>query len=124
MDRTKILIVEDEGLIALQLSMMLGRAGFEVCEPVGLGEDAIEHSREERPDVILMDIRLRGEMDGIEAARQIGGFSRAKIIFTTGHADPETRARAEALRPAAFLVKPVAIRSIETAIAGDAAQSI
>jgi DNA-binding NarL/FixJ family response regulator len=116
MDRLKLLIVEDEALIALQLKMKLRRAGFDVCESAVSGAEAITLSRSEKPDVILMDIRLAGEMDGIEAARQIGGFSPARIIFTTGNPDSATKTRAMDLKPAAFLIKPVEVHSIMTVL--------
>ncbi len=116
MEKLKILIVEDESLIALALKHSLIRAGYEVCELVASGEQAIESAKKESPDVILMDTRLRGGMDGIEAARQIGNFSSATIIFTTGYQYPSLKGRAMALNPAAYLVKPVEIYEIEQAI--------
>lgn len=116
MYKIKILIVEDEALIALQLKMKLNRAGFEVCEPVGRGEDALMAVGQEKPDVILMDIRLLGEMDGIEAAWQIRRISSARIIFTTGHSDPEMKARAMSLNPTAYLLKPVEIHNLQSII--------
>jgi len=122
MPKTKILIVEDESLIALQLRLMLDRAGYEVCEPVGRGEDAIDLARAEKPDVILMDISLGGDMDGIETALRIADFSSALVIFTTGHSDPGMRDRAQALNPAAYLIKPIEIRSIQSAIKDSSSQ--
>ena len=112
MQKIKILIVEDEMLIALQLKMKLTKAGLDVCEPTGRGEDAIAITRRENPDVILMDIRLIGVMDGIDAAKSICSFSRAKIIFATGHSDQALKDRAMALNPIAYLVKPVDAKQI------------
>jgi len=112
MKQLKILIVEDEALIALQLEFSLVHAGYEVCGIAGQGEHAIQATREKNPDVILMDIRLPGRMDGIEAAQQIGAFSPAVVIFTTGYADLGLKQRAMALNPAAYLTKPVAIHQI------------
>ena len=112
MKKKSILIVEDEVMIALQMKMNLLKEGFEVFDPLGRGEDAIDFVRRKNPDVILMDIRLLGEMDGIETARRIGEFSSAKIVFVTGHSDPDTQASALALKPAAFLVKPVEIDNL------------
>lgn len=116
MRKTRILVVEDEAIIALHLTRKLAGAGFDICGSTGSGEDAVSMARTLEPDVVLMDINLIGEMDGIEAARNIGAFSRARIIFTTGHPDPEMRARAMSLNPAAYLDKPVEIGSIESAI--------
>jgi DNA-binding NarL/FixJ family response regulator len=116
MNKIKVLIVEDEALIALQLKMSLKQAGYELCEPVARGEDAIAIARQEKPDVILMDIRLIGDMNGIEAARQIVTFSSAKIIFTTGHSDASLKAHAMELNPTAYLVKPIEISSIQSVL--------
>jgi DNA-binding NarL/FixJ family response regulator len=116
MSKPKILIVEDEALIALHLQMKLSQAGYDVCRPVARGGDAIEQARKENPAVILMDIRLIGEMDGIEAARQITVFSSAMIIFTSGYSDAGLKARALALNPAAYLLKPVDVGDIDTII--------
>ncbi len=116
MFKPKILIVEDEFLIAMDLKTKLIRAGYPVCGPVATGKDAIESTRKEAPGVVLMDIRLMGEMDGIEAARQIGSFSSAIIIFTTGYQMVDLKARAMELKPAAYLNKPVLARDIDAVI--------
>ena len=116
MIKFKILIVEDEFLIALELKKSLSQSGYAVCGPVASGQEAVESARTESPDMVLMDIRLMGDMDGIEAARQIGTFSSASIIFATGYPDPDLKARAMALKPAAYLIKPVEISDIEAAI--------
>lgn len=116
MEKIKVLIVEDEVLIALPLKMELRRAGYEVLGPIVSGEEAIESAKNENPDVVLMDIRLMGSMDGIEAARQIGTFSSARIIFTTGYQDSDVKERAMVLRPAAYLTKPIVWRQIAQVI--------
>jgi YesN/AraC family two-component response regulator len=118
MKNLKIVIVEDEILIGAILKMDLEIAGYNIFGPVGTGEKAIEICRNEDPDVILMDIRLIGEMDGIEAAQIIGTFSSAKIIFTTGYQDVEVKERAIVLKPAAFLNKPVDTHKIDSIIKG------
>ena len=110
----KILIVEDEILVALHLRRGLIRSGYGVYEPVASGEKAVEAARALSPDVILMDIRLLGAMDGIEAARQIRSFLAATIIFTTGYQDLDLKERAMALEPAAYLIKPVDANQIIT----------
>ena len=116
MNRPKILIVEDESLIALQLEMKLSKLGYEICQLVASGEEAINAARFEKPDVILMDIRLTGEMDGIEAARQIGFFAAIPIIFTTGYPDTNIKERAMALKPSGFLIKPIEANAIQKVI--------
>lgn len=114
MNRPKILIVEDEFMIAFQLKTQLCRDGYEVCCQVASGEEAIEATKRENPDFVLMDINLRGKMDGIEAARDIGLFSSAKIIFTTGYGDSSLRERAMILCPAAYLSKPIEMGNLKT----------
>ena len=116
MQKIKILIVEDESLVALYLQKSLQQEGYEVGMLATRGEEAVESAQRENPDVILMDIRLEGDVDGIEAARRISEFSPAKIIFNTSYKDPETKERAMALNPAAFLIKPVKIPDIQSVI--------
>ena len=112
----KILIVEDEVLIGIQIKTELRRAGYQVIGPVTSGEEAIQHARTEKPDVILMDIRLMGNMDGIEAAREIHAFSSPDIIFTTGYQDVAIKERAMALHPLAYLGKPLSARHIDAVL--------
>jgi CheY-like chemotaxis protein len=83
-----ILIVEDEGLIALHISEILAHAGFETPEPISSGEEALEYLRTfPLPDLILMDIGLSGEMNGIETARRIHKHSAIPVIFLTAYSD-------------------------------------
>jgi len=110
--KLKLLVVEDETLVAISLQRSLVRLGYAVGEIAATGEQAIQFAREQNPDIILMDIRLLGEMDGIEAARQIGLFLPAPIIFTTGYSDPALKVRAMTLKPIAYLIKPVDARQI------------
>ncbi len=104
---TKLLLVEDEFLIAKLLQKNLQLVGYEVCELVSTGEEAVERAGQEQPDFILMDIRLAGKMNGIEAAREIEQRFQIPIIFMTGYSDEEVVAQAKALNPLAYLVKPV-----------------
>jgi two-component system, response regulator PdtaR len=110
--QTKILIVEDEILIAMQLETNLLRAGYAVCGMATNGKDALDLVKNQHPDVVMMDIRLQGALDGIDTARLISDFSSASIIFMTGYSDPKLQARAMDLNPAAFLLKPVNISQI------------
>lgn len=111
--KIKILLVEDEALIALLLKRNLELLGWEVGNPVATGETAIQRVKDELPDVVLMDIRLVGKMNGIEAAREIRVFSHIPIIFMTGYSDSELKVQAEALHAAAYLIKPVTPEQIE-----------
>jgi CheY-like chemotaxis protein len=113
MKKLKFLIVEDETLIALHLKMKLSRAGHIICGLAVSGDEAVHLAHRESPEVVLMDIRLLGAMDGIEAAQQICTFLSTLIIFTTGYADPVLKERALALNPAGYLVKPVDLPQIQ-----------
>lgn len=102
-----VLIVEDDGLIALSLLEFLKRSGYDTPGPVASGEDAIEYLEKfPLPDLILMDIALDGRMDGIETLRQIRKCSDIPVIFLTAHNDPATIARAGEVTPSGFIVKP------------------
>lgn len=103
----KIMIVEDEIITAIELEMHLRSAGYIVASRVTSGEKAVSNAEAERIDVVIMDIRLAGIIDGIEAAEKIQSIRETDIIFITGYEDQETRKRAEALNPTAFLLKPV-----------------
>lgn len=103
----KILVVEDEFLIAKLLSKNLELTGYEVCKPVATAREAIQSAGQENPDVVLMDIRLSGPVDGIEAAREIIFRYNIPIIFTTGYIDDQMLYRTKELGPLAVLIKPV-----------------
>lgn len=107
-----VLIVEDEVFIALSLEQELKNAGFSVCKRVATGEAAINAAAEYHPDIILMDIRLSGNSDGIEAAEKIRMASDASIIFMTGYQDDELDKRVKKLNPIGVFVKPIDIKSI------------
>jgi DNA-binding response OmpR family regulator len=102
----EILIVEDEGLIALDLKKRLEQAGYKVVAVADNGEDAMLHAGNLKPDVILMDIRLRGPMDGVEIADEIRKRFYIPVIFVTAHADRETLDRARITEPFGYIVKP------------------
>jgi signal transduction histidine kinase len=118
---SKILIVEDENITALYIKASLLEAGYEIVSIVVSGEEAIESAAIYQPDLILMDIRLQGSIDGIEAARQIGEQSDVPIVFLTAHIDRDTLNRAKATDPFGYLVKPFVdhnlIITIEIALA-------
>jgi CheY-like chemotaxis protein len=103
----RVLIVEDETINAMALETLLSMWGFVVVDMVTSGEDAIRVSESERPDVVLMDISIHGPIDGLAAAGRIIGRLGIPVIFMSGYDDSETLARAEALNPRAFLVKPL-----------------
>ena len=100
---TRILIVEDEALVAMDIEEMLRAAGFQVVGIVDTQAAAVTEAGRLAPDLILMDITLR-EGNGIEAARALG--ARVPIVFVSANADQSTLAAAHATRPAGFIRKP------------------
>lgn len=106
MPKAKILVVEDEYLVGTALKITLIRLGYEVTSIVSTGKEAIEKAEKEKPDLILMDIVLEGEMDGIEAANEIYSRFKIPVIYVTAHADIMTRERADSANPFGYLIKP------------------
>jgi len=104
--RNKILIVEDETLVAMELEIRLKIGGFKVVGKAISGDKAIEYAEEFRPDLILMDINIRGNKDGIETAHLILSFLDTKIIFVTAYNDSNTIARIKSIPFSTLLPKP------------------
>jgi len=111
-----ILIVEDESIIALDLSQIVAKYGHIVRGIVGSGEDSIREAGKIRPDVVLMDIAIKGQIDGLEAARMIGALYQIPIIYTSAFSDPITIERARATNPLAYLQKPFDERELESVL--------
>jgi two-component system cell cycle sensor histidine kinase/response regulator CckA len=103
----KILIVEDEGIIANNLADSLSRSGYTISGISPSAEDALEKVGTLRPDLVLMDIHLQGEMDGIEGAERLRSEFSIPVIFLTAHANPEFLDRAKRTQPFGYLVKPI-----------------
>ena len=103
----KVLIVEDEALLAINLQMGLEENNYEVAGIAYSGEAAINKAGQTKPDIVLMDIKLNGPMDGIEAAMQIRDKYGMPIIYLTGNTDDATRQRAINSHPSRYLEKPV-----------------
>ena len=114
----RVLIVEDELLVAWHLESLAREQNLEVCGLVPDGDGAIEQATDLDADLILMDIRLAGRMDGIEAARRIREQRTTPIIFITAHGDPATRAKIEQVLPGTpVLAKPITADRLKQAIA-------
>lgn len=107
MTPTRVMIVEDEAITAMATGAMLKRLGHVVAASVSSGEAALEAFRRQHPDLVLMDIRLDGEMDGIETAREIRRDSEVPVVFVSAYVDEQTRRRAAETRPFAFMPKPL-----------------
>lgn len=112
----KILVVEDEMIIAAKISMQLTSLGYEVTAILPRGEQAIQHVKENRPDILLMDINLKGELDGIATAQQIQQFADIPIIYLTANSDEATFNRAKPTKPYAFISKPFKQLDLQRAI--------
>jgi CheY-like chemotaxis protein len=121
MEQKTVLIVEDDGILAVQLRDMLVGLGYNVPKPVATGAAAIaavaaEHPCLILPDLILMDIQLAGKMDGITAAEHISSVADVPIIFLTGYSQDPLLQRAKLVAPYGYLIKPVSSRELAATI--------
>jgi CheY-like chemotaxis protein len=114
--KKKILIVEDEGIVTLHIKQALEGLGYVVAGTVNSGDDAIIKAAEIRPDLVLMDIVLKGAVDGIEAAEKIRAIVNIPVIYLTAHADESTLQRAKVTEPFGYIVKPFKERDLHIAI--------
>ena len=115
MNPTRILIVEDETIVAMDLESQLKAAGHEVLARVPTAEAALELATADRPDLVLMDITLAGRMDGVEAAACLRK-SEIPVVFLTAHCDEDTLERAKLTEPFGYISKPVGARALVNAI--------
>jgi signal transduction histidine kinase len=113
MNSAKILIVEDEAVVALHMAHRLEALGHTVAGTARSGAEAVQQARAVRPDLILMDIRLEGEMDGIEAAKEIRAREDIPIVYLTAYADEATLQRAKITEPYGYLLKPFQTRDLQ-----------
>jgi len=112
----KILIVEDDMILSMVNRKYVESLGHTVVQSVRTGIAAIEAAKKHNPDIILMDIRIEGEMDGIEAMEEIRKFSNAGVIYLTGNSEPATKARAEQTSMLAFCIKPISLDDLKTVL--------
>jgi two-component system, sensor histidine kinase and response regulator len=116
MNKPRILIVEDEAIVALDLQSQLVELGYEPVGHVTHGEQAIALAGELLPDLVLMDVQLAGDMDGISAARTIRAQFGLPVVFLTAYASGETLARAKLAEPLGYILKPFSERELNTVI--------
>jgi PAS domain S-box-containing protein len=116
MSNIKVLVVEDESIVALDIKTRLVGLGYTVVGMVPSGEEAVQKVADTSPDLVLMDINLRGQMDGVQAAEQIRSLYTTPVVFLTAFTDDETIQRAKLSEPFGYLVKPFEDRELHTTI--------
>jgi len=114
--QTKVLIVEDEGIVAYDIERRLVKAGYEVPAIVSSGQEALSQIEQTAPDLVLMDIHLKGPSDGIQLAAEVRDRFQLPVVFITAYADKVTLERAKATEPFSYLVKPVSHVNLASAI--------
>ena len=116
MAKPKILIVEDESIVAKDIQNSLKNLGYNVPTIVASGEKAIKEVEDNKPDLVLMDIILKGDMDGIEAANIIRENFNIPVIFLTANADDKTVSKARIAEPYGYVIKPFREKELQTTI--------
>jgi CheY-like chemotaxis protein/DNA-binding PadR family transcriptional regulator len=113
---SKILVVDDEAIITMQLEERLSAMGYTVAGMAASGEEAVEKARRIRPDLVLMDIVMPGKMNGIEAAKIVASDLNIPVVFVTSYADDAIIEKAKSVRPYGYIVKPFNELEIKAAI--------
>jgi CheY-like chemotaxis protein len=116
MSHSKILVVEDDRIVARDIQQQLSRIGHVVVGITARGEDVVSLATQSQPDLVLMDIRLEGKLDGIDVAQQIHERFGIPVIFLTAYADEETVTRARVTEPFGYLLKPFEDSQLRTTI--------
>jgi len=111
-----ILVVEDEVIVSLDIQQKLKRLGYDIADSAVTGREAVDMAARTHPDLVLMDIRLKGDMDGIEAARLIGAKTGTPVVFLTAYGDEETVERVKAADPFGYLLKPIEDNNLRTMV--------
>jgi PAS domain S-box-containing protein len=114
--RSRILIAEDQKITAKHLKSSLQGLGYEIVGAVSTGSDAIDRAEEAKPDLVLMDIRLQGDLDGIEAAQAIRERHNIPIVYVTAYSDQDVMERAKLTEPFGYLLKPFGVDELRTTI--------
>jgi CheY-like chemotaxis protein len=116
MSKAKVLIVEDDKLVCLILTKMVERSGYEVADIIAYGEKVIESIESRKPDLVLMDTLLKGEMDGIEATKEINRRWDMPVIYITGLMDEITEERASQTKYHGYIQKPINYADLQRAM--------
>lgn len=115
-EKTKILIVEDEMIIAANISLQLTELGYDVTGIIPRGEDALLHIEDNKPDILLLDINLKGKLDGIETAQAMQKTHNIPVIYLTANIDDSHFNRAKQTHPYGFISKPYKKLDLQRAI--------
>jgi PAS domain S-box-containing protein len=116
MTTPKIIVVEDERIVALHLKQQLSKLGYDVVAVAASGDKALQAIAELRPDIVLMDIHIEGDLDGIDTARKIPPELELPVIYLTAYSEEATLERARETRPYGYLVKPFSERELHATI--------
>lgn len=114
--KTRVMVVEDERIVALNLKQRLAKLGYDISTMATLGKQALEQIESNRPDIVLMDINIEGQIDGIETASRIPEEYHIPIIYLTAYSEQATLERARATKPYGFLLKPFSERELHATI--------
>ena len=116
MTRPQIMVVEDESIVAEDMKAMLEGFGYAVPAVAFSGEDAVKKACDMHPDLVLMDIVLKGQMSGVEAVEHIRAHCNIPVVYVTAYADENTVRRAKVTEPFGYLLKPFDAKELQTAI--------
>jgi DNA-binding NarL/FixJ family response regulator len=116
MQKEKIIIVEDESIIAFDIKNMLINYGYSVVAVLNNGEEAVKKTEEVKPDLVLMDINLKGNIDGVKAAEIIQHRLKTPVIYLTAYSDHETLQRATKTNPYGYIPKPIDSMELHTLV--------
>ena len=116
MSKNNILVIEDEAIVSKDIQQSLKRLGYNIVGSAATGERAVELAIEKKPDLVLMDIMLKGEMSGIDAAEKIKEQISIPVIYLTAYADENTLAKAKVTEPYGYIIKPFKEVDLHTSI--------
>ncbi|HEX2868254.1 MAG TPA: response regulator [Ignavibacteriales bacterium] len=116
MDKEKVLVVEDEAIVALDIKFRLQSLGYQIQAVVSNGDDCLKEIKQNRPDLILMDIVIKGKYDGVTLASMIREEYKIPIVYLTAHSDEATIDRAKKTSPYGFIIKPFDLKDLRTTI--------
>lgn len=116
MSKNNILVVEDESIVSKDIQQSLKKLGYNIVGAAATGEKAIELANEHKPDLVLMDIMLKGDMSGIDAAEKIKELLKIPVIYLTAYADENTLSKAKVTEPYGYIIKPFKEIDLHTSI--------